>query len=204
MAKRVRLYDALITYSARDSALALTIAQSGRERQLEFCTDPLIVPGVGPSEVLRQVIAEIRELIVILRPSELTEWMTFEVGAAQGWNKPILAITPDPRRTSLLAALRGTELFPIGRVQDLIVEIERIVEQVTDDDRTFLSRLFTETGLTLDELADDSDRLEELAKRFKKGRHKAVSEDRLYSELLRLRKQGRLRRNRSQPTTLSA
>ena len=130
--------------------------------------------------------------------------MTFEIGAAQGWNKPIFAIVPDPEATRLSAALRRIESFTTGRVQDLIRAIKRIVGQVTDDDRALLTRLFAEMGMTLDQLADDSEPDGQSSPNVsRKGQVRPSPEERLLSELLRLRKQGRLRRNRSQPTTPS-
>jgi hypothetical protein len=204
MAKRGKIYDVLISHSPRDSALASEVADACRASGLESVMDSQILSVDDSADALWEALAEIGALIVILAPSGLTSMTTLEVGAAQGWNKPIFAVVTDPVSTRLPTALRGTDLFTIGRIQDVINAIKRSAEQITEDDRAFLSQQYAEMGISLDQLTDDSDRLEDLVKRFRKGRGKIVPGERLLSELFRLRKQGRLRRRRSLPSTPSA
>ena len=118
--------------------------------------------------------------------------MAIEIGAARAWNKPIYAIVTEPSSTRLPSAMDGIGLYTAGRLEDVIKAIKTSVEQLTEDDRVFLSRLYSELEISLDQLAFEPKRRGELVKRFKKGRGKSISEERLLSELLRLRKQGKL------------
>jgi hypothetical protein len=204
MTKRGKIYDVLISHSPRDSGLASDVADACRESGLEAVTNAELFLREDAVDVLWEAVSESRALIAILPPSGLTERMAFEVGAAQGWNKPIFAIVTDPVATRLSPALHGIDLYTTGRVQDVIRAIKQSVEQLTDDDRTFLSQLYSGIGMSLDDLALEPWGLRDLVKRFKEGRGKVLSGERLLSELFRLRKQGRLRRHSSLPSTPSA
>jgi hypothetical protein len=204
MARRDKLYDVLVSHSLKDSELASEVAYACRASGLEPAKDSEIRSPGNPGDVLWETLAEVDALIVILAPSGLTQWMLFEVGAAQGWNKPIFAVVTDPVSTRLPAALRGTELFTIGRIQDVINAIKRIAEQITDEDRAFLSQQYARMGISLDQLTDDPERLEDLVKKFRRRRGKAIPAERLLSELFRLRKQGRLGGQYALPGTPSA
>jgi hypothetical protein len=204
MARRGKIYDVLVSHSPKDSALALEVADACRASGLESVVDSEILSRDDGGDSLWEALVEIGALIVILSPSGLTSPMVFEVGAVQSWNKPIFAVVTDPVSTRLPPALRGTDLYTIGRIQDVINAIKRNAEQITDEDREFLGKQYAVMAISLDQLTDDSDRLEDLVKSIRKGRGKTVSGERLLSELFRLRKQGRLRRRRTLPSTPSA
>ena len=118
--------------------------------------------------------------------------MGIEIGAARAWNKPIFAVITDPSSTRLPRALSGIDLYPPARIDDVITAIKLSGEQLSDEDRLRLSKVFADIGVSVDQLALDPRHLQELVKQFKKHTGKRVPGERLLSELLRMRKQGRL------------
>jgi hypothetical protein len=118
--------------------------------------------------------------------------MAIEIGAARAWNKPIFAIVTEPSSTRLPSAMAGIDLYTTGRLEEVITSIKNSAEQLTEEDRVFLAHVYSELEVSVDQLAFEPWWRGELVKRFKKARGKSISEERLLSELLRLRKQGKL------------
>ena len=87
-------------------------------------------------------------------------------------------------------------LYTVGRIQDIIRAIEFSNQELSDDDRSFLMKLYGESRLSVDQLALEPRALGKLVKKFNDRRGKTVSGERLLSELLRMRKQGKLTLNR--------
>ena len=123
--------------------------------------------------------------------------MAIELGAARAWNKPIFGVVTDPTLTELPPGLSGIHLYPSGRIEDAIRAIKVSGKELSEDDRSLLAKLYTAVGVSVDQLALDPRHLEELVKRFSAGTGKAVPGERLLSELLRMRKQGKLMKGRS-------
>jgi hypothetical protein len=208
MAHVGKTYDVFITHSSRDAALAMEVASACRESGLEAVTNTELLPVADSSDALWEALAESRALLTILSPTGPTPSMGIEIGAARAWNKPIYALVTDPSFTRIPAALSGIHLYTTGRLQDVIQEIRSSVQQLTDEDRDFLMRIHAETGISVDQLALQPARLQDLVKKFDMGRGKTIAGERLLSELLRLRKQGKLVKNgstgRSRPNSESA
>jgi hypothetical protein len=201
MAELSKTYDVFISHSVKDSALALEVANACRESGLEAVTNTELLPGENVSDAIWDALAESRALLTIISPSGPTASMTIEIGAARAWNKPIYAVVTDPSSTRLAPALTGIPLYTSGRLQDVIKSIRASVEQFSEEDRVVLSVLYSQLGLSADQLALDPRQLGLLVKRFAKRSGKVVEGERLLSELLRLRKQGRLVRKRSSDQT---
>jgi hypothetical protein len=197
MAKRGKTCDVLISHAAKDSSLAQDIADACRENGLETAIDAELLSGPNASDALWEALAESRALVTILAPSGLTPWMIIEIGAAGAWNKPIFGIITDPSITRLPSGLTGIRPYTTGRLQDVINEIKLSARELTEEDRAFLTGIPAKMGVSVEQLALDPRRREEIVKAFRKGRGKTVSEERLLSELLRLRKQGKFVRSRS-------
>jgi hypothetical protein len=195
MADRGRTYDVFISHSARDAPLARETADACRSSGLEVVTSADLPAGRDVSDALWEALAESRALITILSTSDLTAAMAIEIGAAKAWTKPIYAIVTEPSSTRLPPAMTGIDLYTTGRLEDVINAIQASVKQWTEEDRVFLSRLYSGMDISVDQLAFEPGRRRELVKAFKKARGKTISEERLLSELLRLRKQGRLIRH---------
>jgi hypothetical protein len=125
--------------------------------------------------------------------------MSIELGAARAWNKPIHVIVSDPASTRLPAAIAGSRLYTAGRLDDVITSIRSSLGQLSEEDRSHLAALYSQSARSVDQLAMQPGRLSELTDRFNRDRRTSFTSERLLSELMRLRKQGRLTRGRSKP-----
>jgi hypothetical protein len=197
MATANKPFDVLVSHSPKDAALAMDIANACRESGIEAATSGELLRMTNAGDVLWDALAESRALLTVISPAETTTSMGLEIGAARAWNKPIYAVVTDPTSTHLPAGLTGTQAYTIGRLQDVIRAIQVSAEQLTEEDRTHLSKLYADMKVSADQLALDSRQLERFVNRFERITGKAVSGERLLSELLRLRKQGKLLRSRS-------
>ena len=126
-------------------------------------------------DATREAIAESRVFLIILSPSGLTPSMTIEIGAAQAWDKPISAVVTDPSSTRLPTWLTGIPLYTTGRLEDVIKAIKLSINELTEEDRIRLAKIFANIGMSVDELALNPRRLGDLVKRFNAGRDNAVS-----------------------------
>ncbi len=196
MPKLIKPFDVFISYSSKDAAIALDVAAACRQSGLEAFTVKDLPAGEDWGDAIWQALAESIAMLIILSPSGPNTWMTIEIGAASAWKKPVYALVTDPSSTRLVPGLTEVRLYTVGRLPDVIRSIQASLLQLTDEDRTVLTQVFSTMGLRSDQLALEPKQLETLAKKFARRRGKAVEGERLLSELFRLRKQGRLAGNR--------
>lgn len=197
MLKPRKTYDVFISHSMSDAPFAMEIANACRGSGLETIAPNDLQTETNVSDAIWEALAESRAILMILSPSGPTPSMAIELGAARAWSKPIFAVTPDPASARLPASLAGTPLYSIGRIEDVITAIKASGEQLTDEDRNVLANLYAGSEVAVDQLALEPMSLEELVQKFRSITGKAVSGERLLSEMLRMRKQGRLRRTYS-------
>jgi hypothetical protein len=189
--------DVFVSHSTRDATLAREVANACRASGLEAVTIAELLPGEDVGDALWDALAESRALLAILSPSGLTPSMAIEIGAARAWNKPIFAVVTDPAATRLPPALSGIRLYTTGRIQDVINAIKLSDRELTDEDRSYLTELYADMGVSVDQLILNPRQLGELVKKYNRSRGKDLAGERLLSEFLRMRKQGKLVKNRS-------
>jgi hypothetical protein len=197
MPENTKTCDVFISYSTEGATYAKDVADACRASGLEAVTLTELLPSQDVDDALWEALAESRALLVILSPSGPTTSMAIEIGAARAWNKPIFAIVIDPSSTRLPRALSDIRLFTPGRIQDVIEAIDLSSRELSDEDRAFLIKLYPRMNVSVDQLILNPGQLGDLVKKFNRGRHKDVSGERLLSELLRMRKQGKLMKKTS-------
>jgi hypothetical protein len=191
MAKRNRLCDIFIANSPSDTALATEIASACRASGLEAITNAELPPGLDTSDELWEALAESRALIVILPRSGPTDSMWIEIGAVRAWNKPIFGVLTDPLHHPP-TGLSGIPFYVPGRMDELINSVKATDRNVSETDSLILAEVYEEIGASVDQLILDPKLRQRLVRRFTTRAKKTVSEERLLSELLRMRKQRRL------------
>lgn len=195
MAKRNRLCDVFIANTPNDAALAREIADACRASGLEASTNAELPPGPDTSDALWEALAESRALIVILSPPGPTSSMLIEIGAVRAWNKPILGVLTDASfRPS--AGLSEILFFVPARIDELINTVKAADRNISESDSSTLAEVYEAIGASVDELILDPALRRRLVRQFTGVAKKTVTEERLLSELLRMRKQGKLKRSR--------
>lgn len=190
------IYDVYLSSRASEGPLALEVASACAGAGLGVFYSSRPDSHAGREDSVWEALAECRALVLILPPSGPTSPMLVEIGASQAREKPIYVIAADPSTTRLPDFLAGARLYTVGRIDEVVRAVRLEARQWDDDDRSFLAGLYAEDGGPIDALALDPDRLARLAAAFREGRGRVVSEERLLTELYRLKKQGRLAKAR--------
>ena len=197
MPSRNKTYDVFISHSACEAPLAAELANACRAGGLETATDGELSSARDAGDAVREAVVESWAFVAVISKLAPTPTMNIEIGAAWGWNKPMFVIVTEPSVTQLPAPLTRAGVYPPERIGDVIAAIKSSGRQITDDDRAILAEVYRAVGVPVDELALDEEHMQDLVKRFKARARKKVSEERLLSELFRMRKQGRLSKNRA-------
>jgi hypothetical protein len=203
MTKRTGLCDVFIANSPSDATLATEIANACRASGLEAITNAELPPGLDTSDALWEALAESRALIVILPHSGPTDSMWIEIGAVRAWNKPIFGVLTDPSNYPP-PVLSDVRFYVPSGIDELINVIKSVDRGLSEADSSILAEIFEEIGVSVDQLILDPKLRQRLVRRFTTRARKAVTEEQLLSELLRMRKQRRLKLSRSSLRTKPA
>ncbi|MHB1557007.1 MAG: hypothetical protein ACYC61_05970 [Isosphaeraceae bacterium] len=178
--------------------MANEIADACRASGLRTATNAELPPGRDTSDALWEALAESRALVVIPPRSGLTASMWIEVGAVRAWNKPIFGILADPS-IHPPPALSSIPFYVPARMDELINAIQSVGRGITEADASILIEIYQEIGESVDQLMVDPKLRQRLVRQFKTRAKKSVTEEQLLSELLRIRKKGRLKLGRPAP-----
>lgn len=191
----IKACDVFISHSAADSNVALEVAESLDAVGLQTFHMGTIQPGEDISEAIWEAIAESRALIVVVSPEIAMQAMRFiETGAAMAWNKPIYVLLNGPATTKLPGGLSQYPVYPLNRLDEVIQAIRTSFEPLTDDERNILADVYKDMATPADQLNQSAKLLRHLTTEFNKRTHKALSGERLLSEILRMRKKSYLPR----------
>lgn len=196
MAKNRTTCDVFLSFSQRDAALARQLADDLRANGLQTFADKDVPPGEETSDAVWEALAESRALLAIVSPEGMTPSMGIEIGAARAWNKPIFAIITESAMNRVPTVLTGIKLYPPERAEEVVQAIKFTGGALSEAERSELARIYGEIGVPVDSLLDPA-LLQRLCKRFEARTKRHLPGERLLSELLRMRKQGKLRSKRS-------
>jgi hypothetical protein len=186
--------DVFISHALRDAELAKDLAMSVQAVGLKPTVSMDFPATSDASDALWDALAECRAFVAIVSPAGLTASTGFELGAAQGWNKPVFALISDAS-VKAPAALARAAVYPPSRIDDVAKAIQAIGEPLSDNDREVLVDIYVSMKIPLDQLVLEPWHADKLVQRFKVRSHRSVSGERLLSELLRMRKRGVLSRH---------
>jgi hypothetical protein len=110
------------------------------------------------------------------------------------WQKPVYVLTSKPASAKLPPYLAKQRVFPVSKLDDVILQLKRPSHELSPDKVTVLKDLYSEVGVPSDQLMKDPARLERFSREFNSRARTKISGERLMSELLRLRKGGHLPR----------
>lgn len=188
-------FDVFVSHSSRDREFAADVANRLRAEGLQPFYDASVPLGQEISKAIWDALAECHAFIVIVSPDSAPDAMGMvELGAATAWNKPIFVLLNGPASTRLPHALENYQVFPRNRVDEVLTQIRRNLEPITDDEREVLSEIYRDLNIPADRLGQSPRELQQLVSTFNAKTKKQLSGTRLLSELLRMRKQAKLPR----------
>jgi hypothetical protein len=184
--------DVFLAHSASDIALARELAAACRSAGLEVFLDAGVPIEAKWEDLVWDALAESRAVLLLVPPAGPTAWMLLEIGAAQAWIKPVYAINTDPSSSRMPSVPPGVRFYTAGRIGDVIDAIRQSGQGLDEEDRAYLVDLYQKMNESVDQLTIHHHRLGKLVKAFNAARGKSATSERLLTELIRMRKQGRL------------
>ena len=188
-------FDVFVSHSSRDREFAADVADRLRAKGLQPFHDASVPIGEEISKAIWDALAECHAFIVLVSPDSAPDAMgMIELGAATAWNKPIFVLLNGPASTRVPDALGAYQVYPRNRIDEVLTQIRRNFEPITDDERQVLMETYSDLGVPADRLSQSPRELQQLVETFNRKADKQLSGTRLLSELLRMRKQAKLPR----------
>ncbi len=188
-------FDVFVSHSSHDREFATDVAERLKAEGLQPFHDASVPLGEEISKAIWDALAECHAFIVIVSPDSTPDAMGMvELGAATAWNKPIFVLLNGPASFRIPKALESYRVYPRNRLDEVLTQIRRNFEPITDDEREVLTETYRELSIPADRLSQSPRELQQLVKTFNVKTKKQLSGTRLLSELLRMRKQSKLPR----------
>ena len=140
MSTVVTSFDVFLSHSSRDREFAADVADRLTAEGLLPFHDASVPVGQEISKVIWDALAECQAFIVIVSPDSTPDAMGMvELGAAAAWNKPIFVLLNGPASAHLPAALESFRVYPRNRLDEVLTQIRRSLEPISDDERLVLT-----------------------------------------------------------------
>jgi hypothetical protein len=193
MAKNSPTYDVFVVYDRRDAPTAVSVVDVLRAHGLAVFFDvQQIAPGANIEDAIWQAMAESHALVVVLPEEIASSWLAFELGAAKAWNKPIYAVSAFSAHKNIPASLRGVQVLPLSRVEEIAQSIATTSDRLSEEDIAHLGDAYASTGVAVDQLLLQPQQLAAVVKQFNKKSGRKMSGEQIMWHMLRLRKQAML------------
>ncbi len=149
--------------------------------------------GIERSDKLRRHLIESSALVVMLTSATLkSPNIVFDIGAATAWGKPVYLLLDGVAKSELPPFLHRFPTYSITRLNQLVDQLDKAFEPLSDDDRNSLIEAYRDLGVSADQVVVRPGALEDLTASFRDKSGKHVPGERLAQELLNLRKQRKL------------
>lgn len=188
-------FDVFVSHSYSDREFATELAERLKAEGLQPFHDASVPDGQEMSDAIWDALAECYAFVVIVSSESTPDAMGMvELGAAAAWNKPVFVLLNGPASTRVPDALASYQVYPRNRIDEVLSQIRRNLETISDDEREVLTESYRDLSIPADRLIQSPRDLQQLVETFNGKTNKHVSATRLLSELLRMRKQSKLPR----------
>ena len=192
--KTLEVTDVFLSCSQSETAWAAEVQLRFGEAGLKVFTDYGADAGNGLDGLIWDALVESSALIALVRsPRGMSAMLSFEIGAAMTWQKPVYVLYEGDRPTGLPKYAERFGMFPAREI-DKIVRLVVGERGFSDQEHRALERAYVAVGVPVDTLLEDTAKVEQLERNFKSATKTYASGERLLRELLRMRKQGKLPR----------
>jgi hypothetical protein len=183
--------DVFLSASTLDSELARSV-QIGIERVgwRVFSTAGIASDRRWDDEI-RDALAEAWALVAVVSAKSVgSPFITFEVGAAFAWSKPVFIVTDGVRPDRLPGYLHVRRRFSPNEISLLVEAIRGVEKPLTAEEQGGLMSVFRKARIPADRLMSDPAVLDELTREFNALQGSNRSGEVLLQQLLRWRKAG--------------
>jgi hypothetical protein len=189
--KSLEATDVFISCSPSETAWAAEVQRRFQEGGLKVFTN-YGADGNDLDGLIWDALVESAAVIALVRsPRGMSNVLSFEIGAAMIWQKPVYVLYEGDRPTGLPKYAERFGMFPAWEVEK-VVRIVAGERGFSDDEHRALVQAYLAVGAPVDGLLEDSGKVEQLERNFRSTMKSAASGERLLREILRLRKQGKL------------
>ena len=193
MKKQTPTYDVFLSHSLQDKGLATFVRESFISQGLSIFELSEVTPGTTISKAVREGLVDSLAVVLLITPSsELTGNLAFEAGMAMAWSKTVFVLYDGRKLSDIPDFLRQFKIYRVDQVRDVGSLILRSKESLTPEQKSVLCRLYTESGVSVDQLLVEPSTLLDMAERFHMESKQLLSPSRLAHELIRMRKAGLL------------
>lgn len=125
---RAELYDVFVSYSHKDEAAGLAVAEQLRQCQMRvFLSSSALAAGDDFSNQIKAALRDAAELWILASPRSLaSEWVMTEWGAAWAMGKRVVPVLVDCTPADLPERLAALHSVPLAQ---LAKEVERLKER---------------------------------------------------------------------------
>lgn len=130
-------FKVFISYSSHDSRIAARIGKGieavGATKRLD---KHFLKGGDDVRETILKEIRESTEVIVLLSPkSQMSHWVSYEIGAAQSRNKRVTPILHNLRAEDMGPLLQGFKAIYLNDFDDFLIELKQRINKWVDRTR---------------------------------------------------------------------
>lgn len=192
MSKTNPACDVFLSYASPDAESAADVARTLQSFGLTVFDARTIPESKNLEKVVWEAMAESQALVAVISDAQPSANMIFELGAAQGWNKPVYVVGVNPASLHIPGFLQDLPILPLSRVEEVARAIKSSPGPLTDSEKTVLREEYERIGDTVDELILHPALLSKLTNQFNKRAKRYVMPEELVRTLLRMRKSGAL------------
>jgi hypothetical protein len=191
-------FDVFVSHSAQGRAAARTVAERLTDAGMSVRLDQdILVPGTNWEGALRKAIVQSDAFVVVVDSGDaIAPNATFELGAAMALHKPVFVVQTNSAHAQVPGFLKHYAAFPLAGIDRLAESIREVSAPLTEKEREILIAAYQHMRTPSDQLLADPTAIEQLRESFRSTAGREVSATHLASELLRLRKSGKLPRIR--------
>jgi hypothetical protein len=191
--------DVFVSYAAPESAAANAVVEGLAGAGMAVRRDlEILESGSKWESSLRKALIDSDAFVLVIDSNAgIAPNPTFELGAAMTIHKPVFVVREREPSAEVPQFLRRFEVFPITAIDELAESIRDACQPLTDSQRQSLVNAYQRLRIPVDQLLSDPLSMEQLAKEFQSLSGRSGRPAHLASELLRMRKAGRLPRFRA-------
>lgn len=194
MSARKPVYDVFLSYAQPDVAWAAEVERAFADAGLVAYNIARTSPGEHVVDTLWDALAESAALVALISSTgSRSSNLSFEIGAAMAWSKPVYVLYKGDRPEGLPRYVQSNGIFAADQLHHVVDLVRRSELALSDKQRQVLVKTYDSLGTPVDGLLVDPSKADQLTRRFNRASKSKVSSERLLRELLRLRKSGNFR-----------
>jgi hypothetical protein len=189
------VYDVFLSHGAHDSGVAAIVVNSFREHGLGVYAVTTAPIGTDVQKQVREALADSSAAVILLTRSTINSPnVAFEVGAAMAWKKPVYVLYDGISPQEIPDFVKQFVVLPLSGLPKVVEHVRADQKPLTEEERETLAEVYQKMAVPTDQLLIEPSKLRRLTEEFNRQGRCNVKGEKLIQELIRLRKQGKMRK----------